>query len=262
LHETTRRGVGLWHVSRQPIGMRRWPAHALVLTILLAGAILTSRLAEATIATPVVANTSSHAVPTQVPEADAEEKAAVATEPAPDNGSEFTAEVERWRSLSLTTSDLVLHATGVRVDDDLLLALVDVESGGDPGARSRAGAVGLTQVEPATFHDLQTRHRELLGGGSLQEPRTNLLAGGIYLADCARQLHVDLADPNELELVLKAYNLGPRAASEWRATGTWLDENEVHYALPLETVEHAARIMAAYQNAQRHSGASVVAGQG
>jgi soluble lytic murein transglycosylase-like protein len=127
--------------------------------------------------------------------------------------------------------------------------LVAVESDGDPGARSVGGAVGLTQVEPATFRDLQRRYRDYLGNGALEEPRTNLLAGGIYLAECARQLHADLADPIELNLVLTAYNVGPRAASEWRATGTWLDRGELDHALPIETVEHSARIVAAYQSA-------------
>src|SRR5206468_921825 len=139
----------------------------------------------------------------------------------------FTEKVERWRGLSRATSEVARHATGVSIDNDLLLALVAVESNGDPGARSGRGAIGLTQVEPATFRDLQRRYREVLGSGSLEEPRTNLLAGAIYLGDCARRLHANLTDPVELDLVLKAYNLGPRAASEWRETGTWLDESEV-----------------------------------
>ena len=242
--------------------MLRWPMHALVVMVLLGSAFLTSRVAEATVATRNAPDTHGLAGVTHVVQAGLAEETALVTEPAPDDVGGFTANVERWRGLSLATSDLVRSATGVRLDNDLLLALVAVESGGDPHARSRAGALGLTQVEAATFRDLQTRHRELLGSGSLEEPRTNLLAGGVYLADCARQLHADLADPNQLDLVLKAYNLGPRAAAEWRATGTWLDQNEVEYALPMETVEHSARILAAYENAHGHAAASGVPGQG
>jgi soluble lytic murein transglycosylase-like protein len=212
--------------------MRRWCAHAFVLTAVVASVILTGRFANASVESANVATNSTTAP----------------TEPRPDNTAGFTPKVERWRALSLTTSDAVRQATGVSLDDNLLLALVAVESGGDPGARSRAGAVGLTQVEPSTFHDLQARYRQVLGSGGLEEPRTNLLAGGMYLVDCARQLHADLADPSGLDLVLKAYNLGPRAASEWRATGTWLDASVVEYALPTETVEHSARIVATYRN--------------
>jgi hypothetical protein len=50
--------------------------------------------------------------------------------------------------------------------------------------------------------------------------------------------------------VLDAYNLGPRAALEWQETGTWTDRTaggrQVRDELPTETIEHAARIMAAY----------------
>src|SRR5205085_6623749 len=103
----------------------------------------------------------------------------------------FENRVERWRTISIEATDEVLRATGVQIDDDLLLALVAVESAGRPDARSATGAMGLTQVEPTTFSDLQRRHSGLLSGRSLEEPRTNLVAGALYLADCARALRAD-----------------------------------------------------------------------
>jgi hypothetical protein len=49
--------------------------------------------------------------------------------------------------------------------------------------------------------------------------------------------------------VLHAYNLGPRAAAEWRATGSWLKQTErgaqLEHGLPAETIDHATRILAA-----------------
>jgi Transglycosylase SLT domain len=228
--------------------MRRWSAHALVLTVLVLSAILTSRVNELSPATPDSATTPPQPPDTGL-EADTNDTTTVATQPAPENPGGFTARVERWRGLSQATSDVVHQATGVSIDNNLLLALVAVESGGDPAARSPAGAVGLTQVEPATFGDLQKHYRGVLATGSLEQPRTNLLAGGIYLAECARQLHADLADPTGLDLALKAYNLGPSAASEWWTTGTWLDRGEIQYALPTETLQHSARIVTAYQSA-------------
>jgi soluble lytic murein transglycosylase-like protein len=160
--------------------------------------------------------------------------------------------VERWRPLSRTAVATVQRVTGVGFDEDLLLALVAVESGGQPDARSAAGAVGLAQVEPATFGDLKARYGDVLGEGSLDQPRVNLLAGALYLAECARSLSLGLADPEQVRLVLHAYNLGPRAAARWRATGgSRHAERAVPGAesrLPAETVEHAARILTTYQS--------------
>ena len=157
----------------------------------------------------------------------------------------FAPAVERWRSLSRDATATVQHATGVSLDEDLVLALVAVESSGKPAARSARGAVGLTQVEPATFTDLTTRYRELLAGRSLEQPSVNLLAGSLYLADCARYLDADLTNPTDLALVLHAYNMGPRAATEWRETGTFFNDSELQAGLPAETIEHSARILAA-----------------
>lgn len=150
----------------------------------------------------------------------------------------FDPDVERWRDLSATATSAVRVATSASLDDDLLLALVAVESGGRPEARSAMGAVGLMQVEPATYTDLQARYGALLAHRPLAQPSTNMLAGALYLVECARYLHVDVSDPASLELVLEAYNVGPHATAEWWHTGT--------PRLPEETIQHASRIKAVY----------------
>ena len=42
-------------------------------------------------------------------------------------------------------------------------------------------------------------------------------------------------------------NMGPRAAAEWRDSGSWLNQTDggvqLELGLPAETVEHASRIM-------------------
>lgn len=236
--------------------MQRCLAHALTLTVLIASGIIASHVSITRFVPASLVEASRVDVVRPVDETSVSTETSPVNEPTATTAPAFSASVERWRGLSLATSRVVRGATGVNLEDDLLLALVAVESNGDPGAHSGKGAMGLTQVEPATFRDLQTRYRDILGGGSLQEPRTNLLAGAVYLAECARLLHADLADPSDLELVLKAYNLGPRAAAEWRATGTWLREGEIEYALPAETLEHTARIVAAYESARDQSNRS------
>jgi soluble lytic murein transglycosylase-like protein len=166
----------------------------------------------------------------------------------------FAPAVERWRSLSRDAARTVYDVTGVRLDEDMVLALVAVESEGKPAARSARGAVGLAQVEPTTFEDLRTRYGQLLAGRSLEQPGVNLLAGALYLADCARVLGANVADPGDLALVLHAYNMGPRAAAEWRETGSWLNQTErgaqLEHGLPAETIDHATRILAAINAAR------------
>ena len=166
----------------------------------------------------------------------------------------FAPAVEQWRALSRDAARTVYDVTGVRLDEDMLLALVAVESEGKPAARSARGAVGLAQVEPTTFEDLRTRYARLLAGRSLEQPRVNLLAGALYLADCARLLGANVADPDDLALVLHAYNMGPRAAAEWRETGSWLNQTErgaqLEHGLPAETIDHATRILAAINAAR------------
>ncbi|HEY1296928.1 MAG TPA: transglycosylase SLT domain-containing protein [Chloroflexota bacterium] len=165
--------------------------------------------------------------------------------------ADFETDVERWRTVTASAAQTVRRTTGVSLDADLLLALVAVESAGQPDARSATGAVGLMQVQPATFADLRARYGPLLAGHSLEQPTTNVLAGALYLADCTRLLRADLKDRGDLNLVLDAYNLGPRATREWRENGTWTDlmagNAQVRHELPRETIEHAARIMAVYR---------------
>ena len=73
--------------------------------------------------------------------------------------------------------------TGVKLDENILLALVAVESEGEPEARSARGAVGLVQVEPSTFEDLRATAGNLLPRGPLsgrcQPDGGSALPGGV-----------------------------------------------------------------------------------
>ena len=92
--------------------------------------------------------------------------------------------------------DDVVSAAAARdgLDPKLLHALVLVESAYRPAAVSPAGAVGLTQLMPATAREL--------GVADPLDPAANLQGGADYLA---RQL-IRFGD---LRLALAAYNAGP-----------------------------------------------------
>ncbi|CAN7492867.1 lytic transglycosylase domain-containing protein [Phenylobacterium sp. LjRoot225] len=93
----------------------------------------------------------------------------------------------------------VRQAAGrVGLPEPLIHAVLRAESGGDPRAVSRAGAMGLMQLMPATWADLR---RELGLGADPFQPADNLQAGAAYL----RRLY----DRYGLPGALAAYNAGP-----------------------------------------------------
>jgi soluble lytic murein transglycosylase-like protein len=85
------------------------------------------------------------------------------------------------------------------VRPELVQAVIDAESRGDPAAVSRAGAQGLMQLMPATS--------EQYGVFNPFDPQSNVDGGTHYLADLLRRYRGDL------RLALAAYNAGPGAVA-------------------------------------------------
>lgn len=91
---------------------------------------------------------------------------------------------------------------------DVVLAVIEVESGGDVFAVSRAGALGLMQLMPATGEALAPALGiRWKGPATLLDPEANVLLGVEYL----RQLTDRYGD---LETALVAYNWGPTRISQ------------------------------------------------
>ena len=102
---------------------------------------------------------------------------------------------------SLAYDDLIIeHALLRSVRTDLIRAVVQVESGFNPYARSPKGALGLMQLMPATIQQFGVRNPF--------NPVENVRAGVAYL----REL-LDRYQNNE-ELALAAYNAGPGAVDK------------------------------------------------
>ena len=83
------------------------------------------------------------------------------------------------------------------IDPELLRAVVDVESKGDPGAKSHKGAVGLAQLMPKTA--------EWLGVKDPTDPEQNLHGAAKYLRMLTKSFGGDT------RRALAAYNMGPAA---------------------------------------------------
>ncbi len=85
------------------------------------------------------------------------------------------------------------------VSPQLLRAMIDAESGGDPSAISRAGAQGLMQLMPGTA--------SAYGVADPFDPLDNVLGGSRYMHDLLARYRGDLP------LALAAYNAGPGAVN-------------------------------------------------
>ena len=112
----------------------------------------------------------------------------------------FSAE-DYWKNRAAFTPLIDDTARRFELRPDLLHAVVEAESAYDPDAYSRAGAVGLMQLMPATA--------ERYGVGNYWDPRENLEGGARYLRDL-----LALFDQN-LRLALAAYNAGERAVEKY-----------------------------------------------
>jgi soluble lytic murein transglycosylase len=97
------------------------------------------------------------------------------------------------------------------LDPLLVVAVMRVESGFSPRARSRVGARGLMQLMPSTA-EWAARKVALRGfsANGLEDPATNIRLGCWYLSYLRRQF------PGDLHAVLAAYNGGEGNVARWK----------------------------------------------
>ncbi len=177
-----------------------------------------------------------------------------APEPTPEvalpglGGTPFIPKVERWRG---TVRELIAEARAEGrlpgaasvINEDLVLAIIQQESGGDPNAESWAGARGLMQLMPESFAWIMLGRR---WGSSLADvdptfpfdPSTNLRAGIRFLGAVLEE------QGGSIYWALASYNAGGGAVNSWRAAG--------HTSIPAyggywETAAYAPAILSNYE---------------
>jgi soluble lytic murein transglycosylase-like protein len=114
-------------------------------------------------------------------------------------------------------------AAGARasgLDEALVLAVIMSESAGDPNAVSRAGAIGLMQLEPATAHDCGIRNR--------WAPSANIRCGSKTLALLVRRYGLTVA--------LACYNAGATTINRAGAlhASRWPSETQQYVRVVVE----------------------------
>lgn len=122
--------------------------------------------------------------------------------------------------------DLIIEkaAAYYSVEPNLLRAVIVVESGFNPRAVSKKGAVGLMQLMPATARQY--------GAENAYDPKQNVHAGARYLRSLLDRYGADL------KLVLAAYNAGEVA----------VDRNGGRIPPYKETLAYVPRVLKIYQS--------------
>lgn len=115
---------------------------------------------------------------------------------------------ERFRIPVELADEIVRAARLEGIADGLAFALVAEESGFDPDRVSPGGAIGLTQIMPATAREVDPRVDRV----GLREVPVNLRVGFRYL-------RTQIEREGDVRDALLAYNLGPRRLAELRESG-------------------------------------------
>lgn len=131
-------------------------------------------------------------------------------------------QLPKWQSRELARRVLV-NAEHWRIDANILVAIVTVESHWHTHAVSRAGAIGLGQLMPGTAATL---------GVNPRNAAQNLAGAARYLKGLMQRFGA-----HHYDLVFAAYNAGPKAVADYGGIPPYS-----------ETQHYVVRVMSAWQH--------------
>ena len=126
-----------------------------------------------------------------------------------DRANKIIAYSTQYRIRADLATNILDVASAEGIDPELAFRLVKLESDFNPRAKSPVGAIGLTQLMPATARYYQKG----ITAEGLYDPNTNLRIGFRYLRGLVKEY-----DGN-VNLALLVYNRGPVAVEKARAEG-------------------------------------------
>lgn len=134
-----------------------------------------------------------------------------------------------WQSRALATH-LLFNAHRWKIDANLLVALLSVESSWHTHARSWAGAIGLGQLMPETAAKLHVNPTD---------PYENIQGAARYLGEMLNKYR---NKPNRYQLSFAAYNAGPQAVSEYGGIPPYA-ETQYYVVKVMRAWKHFTRIV-------------------
>jgi soluble lytic murein transglycosylase-like protein len=130
---------------------------------------------------------------------------------------QFSPDVFKWIGLAAK------HARSYEIELWDLLTLIQIESGGNEKAVSKAGAAGLTQVIFYWHSGRLLPEEEELGSQALFKPDTNMRVGAEYFSELRDMF------PGEPAAWYAAYNGGPYAGRWFSQSSAWKNYGESDY---------------------------------
>ncbi len=136
-------------------------------------------------------------------------------------------------------AELTRDARDRDLDPYLLAGLIRQESEFNPQARSRANALGLTQVRPVTGREFARKMGiRQFNSNQLYQPAVNLKIGSSILRSMLDQ------HGGNSEQTLAAYNAGPARAAEWLAWQNYREPAEFVESIPFtETRDYVQAVL-------------------
>lgn len=123
------------------------------------------------------------------------------------------------------------------IPEQVIYAVIKIESDFKPDAVSRAGAVGLMQLMPSTFRWLTDDITgECLPDHMISDPDVNIRHGSRYLAMLYSQY-------GNWQTALAAYNAGTGRVNKWLADAQYTDGNGHLTLIPYEETRNYVRLI-------------------
>jgi soluble lytic murein transglycosylase len=153
---------------------------------------------------------------------------------------------EAWRAAFPLPYEINLRSAAAlnQLDPMLVAGLIRQESAFESKALSRAGAVGLMQVEPKTASKLARQLKVRYARARLTEPGYNLQLGSRYLANLIQAF-------GTREAALAAYNAGEDRVEQWTAGQNYLETAEFVESIPFTETREYVQIVIRNSDAYR-----------
>lgn len=121
------------------------------------------------------------------------------------------------------------------VDKAIIYAVIYCESNFDPDATSSVGAMGLMQMMPATFEEMQGYLKEEHDIEALYDPEINIRYGTYYLSRLYRIF-------GDWETVYAAYNAGPTKVLDWLDDERYAEDGKLTDIPYSETAHYVEKV--------------------